>query len=117
MIRWKGIAWAAALALLLAGGFISAVAQESEKAPPETIVFESKMGNVTFQHATHTEREGGNCESCHPGLFPQAREPLGYKAGMHKPAEAAKKACAGCHFADGKSFETKGNCKTCHVKD
>jgi c(7)-type cytochrome triheme protein len=84
--------------------------------PPKTMVFESKMGNVTFDHAKHQERVKGDCTVCHEKLFPQSRAPINYKAGMHKPAEAKKAACAGCHHAGGMSFESKGNCNTCHQK-
>ncbi|MCP5115077.1 MAG: hypothetical protein GY953_29960 [bacterium] len=83
---------------------------------PDMIVFESKMGNVTFDHAKHVAHAEQNCETCHDKLFPQSREPINFKKGMHKPAEDAKSACAGCHHAGGPSFETKGNCKKCHVK-
>ena len=58
----------------------------------------------------------GDCTACHEKLFPQSRAPLNYKAGMHKPAEAKKTSCAGCHHAGGTSFESKGNCNTCHQK-
>ncbi len=39
-----------------------------------------------------------------------------FKAGMHKPAEAKKASCAGCHHAGSNTFETRVNCKKCHVK-
>ena len=91
---------------------LAAVAAEE----PDTIVFESKMGNVTFDHKGHTEKEGGDCTACHDKLFPQSREPINFKKGMHKPAEAEKSSCAGCHHPGGPAFEAKGNCKNCHVK-
>ena len=84
--------------------------------PPEKIVFESKMGNVTFDHKTHGERAKGDCTVCHDKLFPQSREPINFKDKMHKTAEAAKTSCGGCHHEGGASFATKGNCKNCHVK-
>ncbi len=86
--------------------------------PPEKIVFESKMGNITFQHVKHAERVKGDCKVCHDKLFPQSRAPINYKAGMHKTAEAKKIACAGCHVAGGTAFATAGNCSNskCHVK-
>lgn len=87
-----------------------------EKKVPATIVFESKMGNVTFQHLKHQERVKGDCKVCHDKLFPQSKAPLNFKAGMHKPAEAKKISCAGCHVAGGTAFATKGNCNKCHVK-
>jgi c(7)-type cytochrome triheme protein len=91
---------------------LSAIAADA----PDKIEFESKMGNVTFDHKAHTERAKEDCTVCHDKLFPQSREPINFKAGMHKPAEADKTSCAGCHHAGGAAFETKGNCKNCHVK-
>jgi c(7)-type cytochrome triheme protein len=73
------------------------------------------MGNVTFLHAKHQEREK-DCKACHDKLFPQSKAPLNFKAGMHKVAEKKKSSCAGCHVAGGKAFESKGNCNKCHVK-
>lgn len=98
------------LALLVAAGI------QAADDPPDKLVFESKMGNVTFDHATHVERQKEECTNCHDKLFPQSREPLNFKAGMHKPAEAKKASCAGCHVAGGQAFESKGKCNTCHVK-
>jgi c(7)-type cytochrome triheme protein len=83
---------------------------------PKTMVFESKMGNVTFDHAKHGERVKNDCKACHDKLFTQSKAPLNYKAAMHKTAEAAKTSCAGCHHAGGAAFEAKGNCNKCHVK-
>ena len=86
--------------------------------PPQTIVFETKMGNVTFQHAKHIERAKNDCTTCHPKLFTQSRAPINYKGGMHKTAEANKTACGACHVAGGPAFSTAGNCSNskCHVK-
>jgi len=93
---------------------LTAVAQEQEKYK-EKLVFKSKMGNVTFDHAKHQER-AQKCETCHDKLFPKTEEPLGFGKGMHKPAEAAKTSCAACHVDGGTAFQTKGNCNKCHVK-
>ena len=87
----------------------------ADEAPPK-LVFDSKMGDVTFDHAAHVAREKKDCTTCHDKLFPRSRAPLNFKKGMHKPAEAAKSSCAGCHHAGGSAFATKGNCKKCHVK-
>jgi c(7)-type cytochrome triheme protein len=85
--------------------------------PPEKLVFETKMGNVTYQHAKHVERAKGDCKVCHDALFQQsAKAPLNYKAGMHKPAEADKKACGHCHVAGGTAFASTGSCAKCHVR-
>jgi c(7)-type cytochrome triheme protein len=84
---------------------------------PDKLVFASKMGDVTYDHAKHVERAKGDCKTCHPKLFQQSKTaPLNFKAGMHKPAEANKTSCGACHHAGGTAFETKGNCKKCHVK-
>ena len=87
-----------------------------EKKPPLKLVFEAKMGNVTFDHAAHVKREKSDCKVCHDKLFPQEKAPLNFKAGMHKPAEAAHTSCGACHAPGGAAFETKGNCNKCHVK-
>jgi len=93
------------------------ISSAQEKKAPEKLVFQSKMGNVTFLHAKHGERAGGDCKVCHDALWPQdAKAPLNFKAGMHKPAEAKKTSCAACHVSGGKAFASTGNCNKCHVK-
>jgi c(7)-type cytochrome triheme protein len=83
---------------------------------PKTMVFESKMGNVTFDHAKHAERVKNDCKACHDKLFPQSKAPLKFKEAMHKTAEKEKSSCAACHHAGGTAFESKANCNKCHVK-
>lgn len=84
---------------------------------PEKLTFSAKNGAVTFGHAAHVKRLAGDCKACHTKLFAESKtEPLNYKAGMHKTAEAAHTSCGGCHFSGGTAFETKGNCAKCHVK-
>ncbi len=102
--------------LLLILGCLTFTSLGGAEKPPESLVFESKLGNVTFDHAKHVERASDDCTACHEKLFPQSRAPLNFKAAMHKKAEAAKTSCAGCHVDGGTSFATKGKCKTCHVK-
>ena len=104
----------AVLTVLFVVGFLAVLAVAADKQPPKEIVFEAKPGKVVFNHAAHVEKAGGKCDSCHPKLFPKSKEPLNYKKGIHKPAEAAKTSCAGCHVAGGTAFESKGNCKKCH---
>ena len=93
---------------------LSLLAQQ--KTPPDKIVFEAKTGKVTFDHAAHLKLAKNDCKTCHPKLFPQSREPINFKAAMHKTAETAKSSCAGCHVAGGTAFASKGNCNKCHVK-
>jgi c(7)-type cytochrome triheme protein len=75
-----------------------------DKKPPEKLVFQSKGGDAIFTHATHIDREKGECATCHPKLWPQsAQEPLKSSDG-----------CRTCHKAGGRAFEMKGNCVQCH---
>lgn len=108
----KVLAVGVALAFLCAVGAIFAEGKEA----PKQIVFESKQGNVTFDHTKHAEAVKNDCKACHDKIFPQEKAPLNYKEGMHKKAETAKTSCAACHVAGGTAFETKGNCQKCHVK-
>ena len=88
-----------------------------DKKPPTTLTFEAKNGNVTYDHAKHVERAKGDCKVCHDKLFPQSKAaPLNWKAGMHKPAEAAHTSCGACHYPGGMAFGTAGNCAKCHKK-
>lgn len=101
-----------AIAFLLCGLLVLAAANA-----PEKLVFESKMGKVTYLHAKHAEREKNDCTVCHDKLWPQsAKAPLNYKAAMHKTAEKAKSSCAACHVAGGTAFASAGSCAKCHVK-
>jgi c(7)-type cytochrome triheme protein len=90
-------------------------ASDKSKAP-DILTFAAKNGDVTFNHAKHTEREKQKCETCHPKPWPESKAPLNYKAAMHKTAEASKSSCATCHVEGGKSFASKGNCVKCHAK-
>jgi c(7)-type cytochrome triheme protein len=88
-----------------------------QKAAPGKLVFQTKMGNVTYDHAKHLVRAKNDCTACHTKLWPQdAKAPLNFKAGMHKIAERGKTSCATCHVAGGTAFVTTGNCAKCHVK-
>lgn len=106
-------AWAIT-GLVLAGSLILGA---QEKKAPGKLVFEARQGKVTFDHATHVKAEKGSCTPCHDKLFPQdAKAPLNFKAGLHRPAETKQVSCGACHRPGGTSFETKGNCTKCHVK-
>lgn len=95
----------------------SLASQAQEKKAPEKLVFQSKMGNVTYDHAKHAERAKGDCKVCHDKLWPQdAKAPLNFKAAMHKAAEKGKTSCAACHVGGGTAFVSTGNCAKCHVK-
>ena len=87
-----------------------------EKKPPAKLVFEAKLGNVTFDHAAHLKRAKGDCKVCHDSLWPQEKVALSFKAAVHKTAEASHTSCGFCHTPGGQAFESKGNCNKCHVK-
>jgi|YelNatPaOPRAMG01_1025707.scaffolds.fasta_scaffold159508_1 c(7)-type cytochrome triheme protein len=96
---------------------LSFVALSQQKTPPHTIVFKTKMGNVTYDHVKHLERAKKDCNTCHDKLFPQSQAPLtAWKTGMHKAAEKSKTSCGACHNPSGPAFGVTGNCNKCHVK-
>ncbi|MBS1877010.1 MAG: hypothetical protein JSU00_27615 [Acidobacteria bacterium] len=79
------------------------------------LVFPARPGDVAFDHAQHTRRAGGDCGVCHNRLFPQdAKAPLNWKQGTHRPAEAKGLSCGACHRPGGKAFPTRDNCRRCH---
>jgi c(7)-type cytochrome triheme protein len=98
-----------AVTVLFSTALIAVSVGQAAGKPPEKIVFVAKTGSITFLHAKHAERLRGDCKE-------SAKAPLGYKAGLHKPAEKAKTSCAACHVAKGTAFPSVGNCKKCHVK-
>src|SRR5579872_3707419 len=103
-----------AASLLLA---LALFAQDTGKKPPTTLVFTTKNGNVTFNHAEHLKRAKNDCKTCHDSLFKQdSKAPLNYKAALHKTAETDKTSCGFCHHMGGAAFESKANCAKCHVK-
>ncbi len=67
----------------------------------DVVTYESKKGNVTFDHKAHSEVV--SCDKCHPG------EPA--KIEIDKAA-AHGAGCKDCHKADG--GPTK--CNDCHKK-
>jgi hypothetical protein len=70
----------------------------------DVVTYESKKGNVTFDHKAHSEIEGMTCAKCH------AEDPPA-KIAIDK-ASAHKDACKTCHKTDG--GPTK--CNDCHKK-
>jgi c(7)-type cytochrome triheme protein len=102
--------------LFVLGWMTFSFSQAQEKKAPDKLTFESKMGNVTFDHAKHVERAKNDCATCHDKLFPQAKAPLNFKEKMHQVAEANKTSCGHCHVEGGVAFASKGKCNTCHVK-
>ena len=80
------------------------------------LVFVAGSGNVTYNHKAHTIRQKFNCLACHVKTFPLYKAALNFKDVLHKNAEAEKASCAQCHRPGGEAFESRGNCKKCHVR-
>ncbi len=82
--------------------------------PPETILFDSGYGDVTYTHRKHVELVNGNCATCHPSVFPQELKVLDYGKARHRSAEEFKTSCAACHGISGSAFAAERNCQRCH---
>jgi c(7)-type cytochrome triheme protein len=102
-------------------GSLATLAQE--KKTPAKLTFTAYPGNVTFNHAEHVKRVGGECTFCHNKPWPQSSTaPLNYKWAEHNIAEGSHTSCgkcqhAGSHYLGLKgAFGTEGNCAKCHVK-
>jgi c(7)-type cytochrome triheme protein len=80
------------------------------------LVFVAGSGNVTYNHKAHTLRQKFNCLACHVKTFSLYRASLNFKEVLHKTAEAEKTSCGQCHRPGGEAFESRGNCKKCHVR-
>jgi c(7)-type cytochrome triheme protein len=93
------------MALLTGLALVNVAAQNTR--PPAKLVFPSKPGNVTFDHAAHAKRAKNGCKTCHDKLWPRsAKVPLKSSDG-----------CRTCHQAGGAAFEMKGNCAKCHAPE
>ena len=89
----------------MAAGLIcsGAVAVQNSHAPTK-LIFPSKRGPVTFDHAAHSARESNDCSICHDRLWPQSTA----------KALTSSNGCKECHTAGGRAFEMPGNCEKCH---
>jgi c(7)-type cytochrome triheme protein len=105
------------VSFLLALAFVGLGVLAQETKAPEKLIFMTKNGNVTFDHAAHLKRANGDCSTCHDKLFKKdAKAPLNFKPNLHKTAEMDRTSCGACHHAGGPAFESKGNCAKCHMK-
>ena len=96
------------------------------------IVFESKKGNVTFNHALHATVRSIECESCHHtheegnpikpcGECHKKRETRveGFSVLAPKNSKAYHEKCKGCHKYTLEELEKPAGptkCKLCHIK-
>jgi hypothetical protein len=85
----------------LVAGSLATLAQE--KKTPAKLTFTAYPGNVTFNHAEHVKRVGGECTFCHDKPWPQSSTaPLNYKWAEHNIAEGSHTSCGKCQHAGGK---------------
>jgi hypothetical protein len=99
-------------------------------ADKEVIVFEAKLGKMTFKHSEHADRIG-DCTTCHhkvegdavPQPCSACHMPKEEKDGAPKLKNAVHDSCQGCHQekvdAGEKAGPVKGakECKKCHIKE
>lgn len=96
----------------------TATAYAQAAKPPGVVVLKAPNGSVTFDHATHSKRQGVTCTTCHHASKPE------------KPMKGAQENCGDCHtsvaappmktklqaaFHD--PMAKKGICIDCHLKD
>ena len=114
------------LGLLLAG---MAQAEVPIPADKDVILFESKLGKVTFHHRKHADMSITQCTTCHHTFKPEedaavkaCSECHGTKKTADVPAlkDSVHLRCQGCHQYTidhgGHAGPTKKECKLCHIK-
>ena len=92
------------------------------------IVFNTKIGDVTFAHAIHASLRITECTTCHHKLLPEdtAVKPC-HECHQHKSEETSPKTktafhtrCTSCHeytIAGGQhAGPVKKKCRLCHIK-
>lgn len=81
---------------------------------PATIIFDKPVKAVVFNHKSHIEMMGNDCESCHEKLF-QYQIGAAADAGdfNHKSFKEGKY-CGGCHDGSTASSMDK-ECTKCHI--
>ncbi len=86
-----------------------------ESGLPPIPTVQSSLGETKFGHEFHNQMVGGDCSTCHTGIFPFEKGLLNYKDNLHKTAETNKTSCGSCHNPEGVAFASEGNCAQCHT--
>lgn len=82
--------------------------------PEETIVWTKPVKAVTFDHSTHTEDMGLDCESCHDDLFVMRTGAAEEEDDFTMESLYAGNYCGACH--DGSTaFASDTRCTSCHI--
>ena len=120
--------------IVLLSLFIGNATAEELTIPPDkaVIMFNTKLGDVTFAHAMHAGLSTTECKTCHHELQPddavirpchechKHKSKEAKQAGAPKTKTAFHTRCIGCHeytVAGGeKAGPVKKKCKLCHVK-
>ena len=83
-------------------------------APEQTIVWTKPVKAVIFEHATHTEDMGLDCESCHDELFVMRIGAAEQQEDFTMKSLYAGNYCGACH--DGSTaFASDTRCTSCHI--
>jgi len=82
--------------------------------PEETIIWTKPVKSVIFEHATHTEEMGLDCESCHDDLFVMRAGAAEEEDDFTMESLYAGNYCGACH--DGSTaFASDTRCTSCHI--
>ena len=83
-------------------------------APEDPVVWTKPVKAVIFEHATHTEEAGMDCESCHDDLFIMKSGAAQENDDFNMEALYAGNYCGACH--DGSTaFASDTRCTSCHI--
>lgn len=82
--------------------------------PEEAIIWTKPVKSVIFDHNTHTEEMGLDCESCHDDLFIMRTGAAEEEDDFTMESLYAGNYCGACH--DGSTaFASNTRCTTCHI--
>ena len=105
---------------LFVGGLLTishaAAAQEYDVKAfgPKTPIVWEKPTRVIFEHRTHTEDLGLECDACHGEVFAMQRGVAARSGKLTMASLAEGKFCGACH--DGETaFASDSNCAACHI--
>jgi len=120
------LAYAVAVCLLVVGAISYAAFPLQAPEEPLRLRFIVAVGNVLFDHKTHTSELGYglSCEDCHHELLDdqydqanpcgECHDPEEGDEDMPKRGDAFHLQCAGCH-QDFEAGPTEEECALCHV--
>lgn len=105
------------LAVVAAAGYlIPAGAEET----PVRVLLPNKGGKVVFEHKTHAETYGLECDACHhTGDYvpcSDCHNAQSAEDGIPNAMEAFHQNCMGCHEETGAGPYGKDQCNQCHLK-